>query len=312
MNRWPDFFIAGAMRAGTTSLHYYLQAHPDVFMPEVKEPHFFAPVVQEDRNALVPRGLRVKVVKKERDYLKLFALAGSKQLAGESSVLYLFDADAPKRIKERLPQAKIVLSLRNPITRALSHYQTRVLAGVEKRSFYEAVTRDHALAIEDERRAQLYVELGLYQGGLKRFLESFGPSQVHVVLFEDLARSPQAVVQGLCEFLGVSYCEGRFFDPNRTYNPTGEPRNGFFRWVWRNQNLVMPLALRYPFLKRGFAAVRDKVVFGGSHNSRQGLDPEAVRFLWSVYEPDIAGTEALLNRSLAAWRGGVGSATKSA
>src|SRR5688572_14326389 len=104
--RLPDFLIVGAMRSGTTSLHKYLQAHPDVFVASGKEVHFF------DRR--YGRGLDW--------YRSRFAGVTTERVVGEATPAYMYDENAIARIAHDLPDARLIVVLRNPVDRAYSHY----------------------------------------------------------------------------------------------------------------------------------------------------------------------------------------------
>ncbi len=126
--RKPDFFVVGAAKSGTSSLHRHLEQHPAVFMPAVKEPHFFSderPPVQE--------------VKSLREYLALFADSPLGARAGEASTSNLYSPESASRIKAFQPDAGIIMVLRNPVDRAYSQYWNQVHEGVEPLSFEEAL-----------------------------------------------------------------------------------------------------------------------------------------------------------------------------
>ena len=136
----PTFFLVGAPKAGTTSFAAYLAQHPDVFVSPIKEPCLFAPEVIEidaaarasherdreplraylDAAVLAPRDRGI--VLEWTDYLKLFKGARAERAIGEASVAYLGSVDAPRRIHERVPDARILMILRDPADRLRSHY----------------------------------------------------------------------------------------------------------------------------------------------------------------------------------------------
>ena len=131
----PDFLIVGVMKGGTTSLFRYLVRHPQVLPPFRKEIKYF------DCN----------YINGQNWYQAHFPLkkkfVGGSKLTGEATPYYIFHPQAPMRIAEALPEAKIIILLRNPIDRAYSHYQHMVRVGREPLSFEEAI------AAEPERLA---------------------------------------------------------------------------------------------------------------------------------------------------------------
>src|SRR5437667_5641216 len=102
--RLPNFFIVGAPRCGTTALYTYLRQHPDIFLPETKEPHYF----NRDMNS-------GGAIRDHKEYLSLFAGAQGRARVGEASVYYLSSAYAAREISKVCPGAKIIVMLRNPV-----------------------------------------------------------------------------------------------------------------------------------------------------------------------------------------------------
>src|SRR5437588_7141599 len=170
----PNFLIAGAAKAGTTSLHDYLGQHPDIYMSTFKEPNYFVPgYAYEDWE----------------DYLALFAGARGETAVGESSTGYLYCEESPLRIKSTLGDVKIILILRNPARRAASLYWWMVREGYENApSFADALERESSRARDPDFRANcpqffpdyLYYTTGLYSEQVERFLETFGPDSVRI------------------------------------------------------------------------------------------------------------------------------------
>ncbi|MBI2885672.1 MAG: sulfotransferase [Chloroflexi bacterium] len=295
---WPNFFIVGAGRSGTTSLYFYLRRHPDIFLPWLKEPHFFS------------RGLgpwSQGAVTREEDYLKLFKDVGVKRAIGEASPAYLYDAGAPARIKEAVPQAKIIILLRAPIDRAYSQYLQHVRAGIERRPFYQAVVEDYESPRDDLLDTPPYVKMGLYYQQVKRYLDTFGRSQVRIYCYEDIEHAAQKLVEDTCAFLGVPFYDGSFFDATRIW---GEyfvlPRFTSLRRV-----LSAVLALRVPgdvsvryllyrVMSREFEANLIRLLFE-REAPKPEMDQEARAFLRSVYHEDIMKLQDLIGRDLDAW-----------
>jgi len=199
----PATLIIGAQRSGTTSLFNYLVRHPDVLPPLGKEVHYF--------DLHYGRGLEW--------YRSCFPYRG--QLRGRSITLdaspyYLAHPLAPERAAGLLPRVKLVALLRNPIDRALSHYQHEVRHGWETLSFEEAIEQEaERLAGEEERLRQdpdyysfnhhrySYAHRGLYLMQLQRWLEHFPRSQLLILQSEWLFRDPAAATAAVHEFLGL-------------------------------------------------------------------------------------------------------------
>jgi hypothetical protein len=186
---WPNLFVVGVVRGGTTSLWGYLQQHPEIYMSPVKEPHFFT----KAGSKLAPHYAT------ERNYLALFSGA-RERFRGEASASYFGDAASPRAIKRVSPDAKILVILRDPVERAYSHYWHAVGNGRETRDFADAVQDE--LAGHRPEGTEPYVRRGFYCEALRRYLDLFGDS-VLVLFLEDLSREPATTLHGVFRFLGV-------------------------------------------------------------------------------------------------------------
>lgn len=297
MSRWPDFFIVGAARCGTTSLYYHLKGHPNIFMPSVKEPTFFNDLAYGTDSAR-RRAFPPDAVREEEDYLKLFKGAQVTQIMGEASAGYLPDANAPWRIKQRNPEARIIAVLRDPVDRAYSHYLLNRRDGREWNPFfYEALEEDYEHMVGFPDAGSFYIWPGLYYQHVQRYFEAFGKEQVRVYLYDDLCQDISVIVTDLCFFLGLPTYDSSFFDPNARYHSFGTPRNPLFEWVSRNSFIrgiatsMMPMHLLLP--------IRDRLF--NHEGPKPPLEPEAREFLRSIYRDDIIKLQGLIERDLSGW-----------
>jgi len=163
MEKWPNFLIVGAPRAGTTSLHNFLKRTEGVFMSPRKEPHYFSSI---ESSYLYPPPIRDK-----KQYLALFNKIKGEKAVGEASTSYLWDPNAPKLIHEVIPNAKIIVSLRDPVERAYSHYLLRLSYGRKTYSFSEAIRE--ALKPNVDYYTGIIVRGGWYHKEVKRYLSFF-------------------------------------------------------------------------------------------------------------------------------------------
>ena len=171
----PTYLIAGTVRSGTTSLHRALRRHPEVFAPGEKELHFF------DRQ--FDRGVGW--------YESLFAEAPGTGPVGEATPNYVYDDHAVERMAGVLPDARVVVLLRDPVERAYSQYWMQRSAHHETLDFADAVaTEAERLASPDPnaRAYYSYVDRGRYVGQLQRLRAYYPAEQTLVVLYEDLTR----------------------------------------------------------------------------------------------------------------------------
>jgi hypothetical protein len=201
----PDFLVIGVPKAGTTALHAALNRHPDLFMSPVKEPKFFLtdgppPTRGGPGDAQTYR----EHIWRPADYEALFDGARDGCLRGESTPFYLHDAAAQRRIKDLVPDARMIAVLRDPVERAHSNWAHLWSAGLEPIGDPVA-----ACAAEPERIAAgwavfwRYIELGRYGEQLRRLYELFPRDQVLVLHYRQLQYAAAATLDRICEFLGV-------------------------------------------------------------------------------------------------------------
>jgi Sulfotransferase family len=202
----PDFLIAGVPKAGTTALYAALLRHPGLFLPETKEPKFFlSDGPPPARGGPGDVQTYQEHVWRRSDYETLFAPAPPGTLRGEATPFYLYDRQAHRRIHELIPEAKLILVLRDPVDRAHSNWTHLWTAGLEPSAdFLEAC------ALEPTRRAAgwayfwHYLGLGEYGSQVRDLFELFHREQVLIIRYRDLRDTPAATLDRVCAFLGVA------------------------------------------------------------------------------------------------------------
>ena len=188
-DRLPDFVCIGGMRCGSTTLWMLLKSHPAVFMPDEKELHFF-----DRTDDMTPAAVA--------DYARWFTPAPPDALLGEFTPSYLTRAGTAHKIAEVLPDARLLVVLRNPLDRAWSHYWFRVRRGTECLSFRRAVAREGRRGGSEPWR-HAYIGWSRYAEHLRTYHDLFGPDRVHTIFFEDLAADPAATMAGVAGFLDI-------------------------------------------------------------------------------------------------------------
>ena len=205
-SRIPDFFIVGHAKSGTTALYEMLRRHPQIFMPDCKEPWFFAEELH-DRTPPRPEGTPETL----EDYMSLFEPARPEQRAGEATALYLWSHTAAARIAEMQPAARIIAILREPASFLRSLHLQFIQTYVETENDLRK-----AIALEEPRRqgrciprytywpqALLYSEHVRYVEQLRRYHAVFPPEQVLVLIYDDFRRDNEATVRRVLRFLEV-------------------------------------------------------------------------------------------------------------
>jgi hypothetical protein len=191
------FMIAGTQRGGTTTLHEYLRRHPEICMPAKKELHFFD---DEElwRSPPPDYGL----------YRAAFSVEPAHRLLGDATPIYMYWEPAAPRIRDYNPAMRLILILRNPITRAYSHWNHERRRGREPLSFREALLAERSRT-EQARPAQLrnssYVQRGMYTGQLARVWANFPVEQTLVLRTDDLRTALADVFARIASFLGIAH-----------------------------------------------------------------------------------------------------------
>lgn len=194
-----DFVVAGVQKAGTTALHYFLAKHPHVALLRDQALHFFD---KEEHFAGAP------------DYRILhdnFKFSRGWKIAGEVTADYVYYQPAMERIASYNPQMKVIISLRNPTSRAFSHWNMRRKTGREPLEFLPAIQRDQKQREEPSARfarGDAYIDRGLYTSQIERVFRFFPRSQVLIIKYESFRENYSATLDTLFDFLGVERLRG--------------------------------------------------------------------------------------------------------
>lgn len=281
---WPNLFLVGAAKAGTTSVYDELARHPDIYMSPVKEPHFFSRIrPSPEREAFFPH------LTGEQEYLALFDRAGGQRLIGEASTSYLWDREAAERIRRVAPEASILVMLRDPVERAYSQYWNDVREGIERRSFPDALAQERRSGPGAWGVTSLYIDCGMYADQVERYLDRFG-ARVLVTFFEDFVRDQASAVAGIHSFLGV----GPASDAERSsrMNPTALPRNLLSGRILGSGRLrrIARATVPRPLRARARGALLKEV-------SPTPMDPASRALLAEVFRPEVARLAELIGAS---------------
>lgn len=272
----PTFLVIGAAKSGTTSLWEYLRRHPQIYMPEVKEPGFFVEEIAWRRGLLW--------------YESLFAGAGDALARGEASPTYAMYpalAGVPERIASVVPEAKLVYLMRDPIERMRSVYVHRLDRGDERRPIRDALLFDAT-----------YVNVSRYALQLERYLERFPRSQLLLLTSEDLRDHREQTMAGLFEFLGV--------DPDVSVDTSAQYNRGADKQAMRQ---VESLRRLVPRSIRANPVVRPYLERMARHRvNRRPVTPEETaigddlrRRLADLVRPDVRLLRELMGPTFEGW-----------
>ncbi len=281
----------GAQKAGTTTLHGILMQHPDIFLPEIKETHFFF------KEEFYSKGIEY--------YKSFFSKYKGEGAVGEIDPDYMFWDYVPERIKKHLgEEIKLIFLLRNPVDRAYSQYLMNKRRGFEDKSFKDAIL------LEEERKKigwwhkkrYSYIERGLYSVQIKRFLKIFPEKNMFFIVFETgFLQKRKETIMALLNFLGVS----PDFDLNLDIkaNPAGEPRFRIINDLVFKKNVIKKIGKF--FIKD--ATISRKILKKIDSLNRKPIVPEPLdlafkqKMIEKYFYKDILETEKLIGKRLSYW-----------
>jgi hypothetical protein len=309
----PNFFLVGAPKAGTTSLYDHLGQHPEIYVSPLKEVNYFSTEVRPERMAsALQRGAKQDsdslrayldgpqleprfsgMVTEWADYRRLFAGARYQRAIGEGSVCYLWSKTAAERIASCVPDAKILIVLRNPVDRAFSQYLHNLHNGDIRYSFRKHL--EAALKCNKDGPFSVlhpFLALGMYAEQVRRYTCCFPASQIGLWLYED--RSRPEFLREVYEFLGA---DGGFVpDTAKRYlenQISVVPGLGFVsqnRFAGRVLRRIAPAPLRQWARGRLYA-----------RSSTMKMMRRERDLLIEYYREDVRQLESIVERDLSAW-----------
>lgn len=294
-----DFFIVGYPKAGTTSLYDYLRSHSGVFLPEVKEPHYFT---QDYPGA--------REVTSDDEYLSLYYDSRPDQQCGDASASVIHSSVAVDQILERNPKAKFILLLREPLAAARSfhgellHNLNENVTDLEQAWRLQAV-RARGFEIPStcrEPRFLQYREIFHYRKQLPEFFDKVPAEQRLVLVFEEFFADPRAGYLQVLNFLGLED-DGRI-----DFGAVNSARRHRFRWLAQiHRRLVDGNGPIYRFLKWVLSslAIHPSNILA-QFNRKAGGKPEISKTfeakLREQFLADVEMVEHLLGRKIERWR----------
>lgn len=294
MSKPIDFICVGTQKAGTTTLHDVLKHHPNIYLPERKEAHFF------DIDQRFNKGL---------DWWLQTFFKGDKnnKKIGVFTPEYLFFKNIPERIKEVLgTDLKIIIVLRQPARRAYSHYLMSKRRGFENLDFKTALKEEYSRLKEDtyyNKNHFSYISRGLYYDQIKRYIDVFGIENVKVFIFENnIINNIDDTLKQLQDFVAVPYQK---LDASKKSNEASEPKSKLIRnLIFNKNNPIKKLFGLLPISENFKFKVASKI---NNINQKPAKDkkllPEEVQSITNTYfKEDIEKTEQLLNIDLSIWK----------
>lgn len=289
-----DFIGIGAERAATTWISDCLSQHPEISFARQKELYFFNKL---DRHFL--RLISRRYGRGIEWYERQFEPDNGKTIKGEFSPTYLYCPFAAERIKRHFPEVKLIVSLRDPVSRAYSQYFHNKRVGVIANISFERALKE----------VRSFIEKGFYRKHLRRYYSLFPRRNIKVVIFEDIISNPKKVIKELYKFLGLKDIE---YEPPSLHlksNESKESRWGVINYILTQTEIFlreMEMGWIIRILEK--LGIR-KLAFNFAHyvNVREiGKKPKMRRTtkekLRKIYLDDTVKLEKLLHRDLSAWK----------
>ena len=284
-----NFFCCGAQKAGTTTLHNLLIQHPDIYLPEIKEAHFF------DIDERFEKGIPWYLQEFYQNY-------NDEKICGSITPEYLYFEEVPKRLYNTFGSSlKLIFVFRNPVDRAFSHYLMSKSRLIEKCTFEEAIE------VEPKRISNgfyenwhfSYLNRGLYSKQLKNYLNYFDINQMYFINFEeDLVKSIDPTLKGLQKFLEIPEYN---FNTNVKSNPVRTPRFKLLQKFLFKDSILKDLGIKImpENLRSTIRSVLIKVIFSNKRN--ESLNPDIRRKLYEFYENDIMELQEITGKDFSNW-----------
>jgi len=273
----------------------YLAQHPDIFMAK-KEIHYFG------------SDLKTKEKITESEYLKYFDDAGNKKVIGEASVWYLYSKTAAAEIKNFSPRAKILIMLRNPVDVLHSMHSQHLYDANEDVQDFET-----ALKLDEERKKGRnlpnsldffelppYRDSVLFSGQVKRYLDSFGKDNVHIVVYDDFVADTRKAVGETLQFLGL---EEKVQIDYKVINPNKEIRSLSLHKALKNPSPRLKETIRTAFPFKNIRHQMMSLLFNWNttFKKRDEMSRSLREKLKESFREDIISLGKIINRDLSAW-----------
>lgn len=283
----PNFFIVGGSKCGTTNISYYLDLHKDVFISKLNEPYYFCKWdILDD--------VRKSMITSEKKYLKLFESAKTQKAIGEATPSYLHSPNSAKMIKEKFPESKIIISIRNPIDRAYSGYLSNELRSNDNQTFRDMINHHKELIDNNEFFIYNILEPGFYSKHIKRFQDIFDIKRIKIIIFEEYVRKTDETIKSILDFLDISNKMDFVEQPKMGYR---RPKNKVGKVAFGNEFIRKMATSLIPTTTRqriGEKFLLEETKKPSMHNNDR-------QFLKNLYEKDVRDLTILLNKELP-WR----------
>ena len=297
----PNFLVIGAAKSGTSSLFNYLRQHPQIYMSPVKEPKYFASNEGEKLCLNGPGDMaeHLEATIDLESYCKLFAGVTDEIAIGECSPSYMYCQGTAERIKNLLPNVKIIAILRHPVERAYSNFLHLVSAGREPLNSFEQGLKAEEQRIKADWEYYWHIKnQGFYYAQLKKYFDLFDKNQIKVYLYEYYQSNPTMFLKDIFTFLDVDSS----FMPNisERYNVTKPPKSLALHNFTTQPNSVRSL-VKTLLPNKWQKKVEQALNKLNQSNIKPEIDPLVKNKLILEYRQDIIKLQDLIQQDLSSW-----------
>lgn len=289
MTNLPNFVCVGAGKSGTTSLYHYLKQHPEVFLPDQKELHYFAwSDLAEFNEGPGTQHSRSDWCKTRAQYERMFEGADDHKIVGDISPSYLHSRNAPEQIKQTLGSPKIIILLRNPVDKVISQYMHL------KRDGREALNLMDALRAEPERIAAKwgaiyhYISTSMYAEDVARYQALFGMENVGIWSFDAFVGESEKTLTEICQFLEIED-NFQFLPPEKT-NRSGQPRSRLLGRLIGPNGLT---SLAKKVIPRPLGVKVKSLILNANTGAKEDIEASDLEFLKGKFSDDLVELEKM-------------------
>ncbi|GAA4874818.1 sulfotransferase domain-containing protein [Ferrimonas pelagia] len=305
MNKKPNVFIVGAPKCGTTSMAHYLSERNDVFVCDPKEPNYFSTDLNEKESY---SGL---FFRSERDYLELFSASEEQSVKIDASTSYLWSRDAAENIRNRFPEAKVIVMLRDPTELVISLHKEELYSFAEDEESFEIAwslqqSRKEGRNIPSacrEPKKLFYKDIASHGENLKRLYNYFGRENVLIVFMDDMKTDMRTEYLRVLNFIGLPIDERTDFP--RINEAKEHKYRKISRFMKRNPIWLdgYVSSLRKVAWKLGLKGVRAKLLSKLTvPSTKSDVSEELKQKIRREFIDDVTLLEELTSRDLKSWK----------
>ena len=310
---YPNLYLVGAMKGGTTTIADALMTHPDVYACPIKEPNYFCTDLYTQGLGLnglgtsqvlklIRRGRKLHhaYISDENVYKSLYDGAANESVVADFSTNYLYSQEAARNIARVAPNAKILIVLRNPVDRAFSEFVMNCAIGVAAPPFRKWLDMEERILAQGEHSVDhRYVYAGLYCDQVKRYFDAFPQDQIKIVLFDDLEADAVSVLNEIARFLEIRAFAGREIGGSvKESNIAIYPRLVLLNRIAEFSGAKMIVRRWFPI--RFKEAVKKR--YYRSTPSNLVITMDDASWLRDKFSEDMSNLSRLIGRNLDSWR----------